>query len=62
MIDKETTHMLAGLEVSINDAIDILIPKRDAAKPKDKYHYRYVTRKLEMALGEVHKALDKINA
>jgi len=61
MIDLQMQTELASLEASINASIDALIPKRDRAKPEDRYLYRYVTKKLETALGAIHKAQDKIN-
>jgi len=61
MIDLQTQTELASLEASINASIDTLIPKRDQASSEDRYLYRYVTKKLEVALGAIHKAQDKIN-
>ena len=60
MIDLQMQTELASLEASINASIDALIPKRDQASPEDRYLYRYVTKKLEVALGAIHKAQDKI--
>jgi hypothetical protein len=60
-IDNETITLLKHLEARTNIAIDILITKRDECLPADKYTYRYITRKLEQALGAIHKAQDKVN-
>lgn len=60
-MDKETIQSLKAIEDIINDNIDKLIVKRDNAIDSEKYLYRYTTRKLEEALGAIHKAQDKIN-
>jgi hypothetical protein len=59
-IDNETITLLANLETRTNIAIDILITKREACLPSDKYPYRYIVRKLEQCLGAIHKAQDKV--
>ena len=60
MIDNETKKELEWLEQTINFNIDILIPKREAAVNGIKHNYRYIIKKLEVALEAVHKAQDKI--
>ena len=60
MNDFLTMKLLNDLEVLINDDIDQLIPKRENCAAQDKYSYRYIIKKLEVALGAVHKAQDKI--
>ncbi len=60
-IDPETHNMLSQLEFDINAGIDSLIIKRQAAD-HDKYLYRYVNNKLQVALGAINRALDKIEA
>jgi hypothetical protein len=57
-IDNETITLLKHLEARVNIAIDILITKRDSVT--NKQHYRYIIRKLEQALGAIHKAQDKV--
>lgn len=59
-MDIATKARLDILEREINHQIDILIKKRDACEGNNKYLYRYVARKLEQALGFVHKAQEKI--
>lgn len=61
-MDQETKQTLHQLSDILNDNLDVLIKKRDNAAPKDKYPYRYICRKLEIAIGSVNKALDKANA
>ncbi len=66
MIDVETIVILQELELAINKAIDKLIVKRQSAQTlkssqdKNVYFYRYICRKLEQALGYIHKAIDKV--
>lgn len=57
---KSVKAELAFLERRLNLLIDVLIPLRDNAKA-DKQSLRYVTKKMEVALGSVHMAQDKIN-
>jgi hypothetical protein len=59
-MDAETYAILYELHKAINLAIDKLIVKRNNAFLREKYFYRYTSRKLEQALGCVGKALDKI--
>jgi hypothetical protein len=60
MIDQETIDFLYLLEKSINANIDRLIVKREAATIDDKYKYRYINNKLQVALTAVNRALDKV--
>lgn len=60
MIDEETSIWLRVLERDLNDYIDRLIAKRDKCTTQDKYKYRYVEKKLEVALTAVNRALDKV--
>ncbi len=61
MLDIETRNTLKAMEDMINDNIDHLIQSRNAAKPELVKDYRYVTKKLEHALGMVHKAEERAN-
>ena len=77
MLDIETRNALKAMEDMINDNIDHLIQSRNAAKAaidRDAEQlvvdnkkaaiyrdYRYVTKKLEHALGMVHKAEERAN-
>lgn len=61
-MDSETRAILHQLNNILNDNIDILIRKRNNAIPKDKYEYRYICRKLENAVGNINKAIDKFEA
>ncbi len=58
-IDPETHNLLSQLEFDINAGIDSLITKRQAAE-ENKYLYRYVNNKLQVALGAINRALDKV--
>ena len=59
MIDNHTRQTLHQLSDILNDNLDILIRKRENAAPQDKYLYRYICKKLEIAIGSVNKVLDK---
>ena len=61
MLDIETRNALKAMEDMINDNIDHLIQSRNAASPTLVKDYRYVTKKLEHALGMVHKAEERAN-
>jgi hypothetical protein len=60
-MNQSLTDELAFLERRLNLVIDTLIPLRDGADGSRKYKYRYVTRKMEVALGAVHLAQEKID-
>ena len=60
MIDPDIITQLTVLELSLNASIDSLIIKRDQAVD-DKMVYRYIVKKLENALGEIHKAEQRIS-
>jgi len=60
MIDQETIDFLYLLEKSINANMDRLIVKREACHDDDKYKYRYINNKLQVALTAINRALDKV--
>ena len=62
MLDRETRNMLKALSDIINDNIDRLILERDMSNKQLTKDYRYVTRKLEHALGQVHLAGERANS
>lgn len=59
MIDQPIHQHLTELASLINHNIDLLVIKREAAT-QNKYVYRYMVKKLEIALGSVHRAQDKM--
>jgi hypothetical protein len=61
MLDIETRNALKAIEDIINDNIDKLIVDRDSCQSDLIKDYRYVTKKLEHALGMVHKAEERAN-
>lgn len=52
---------LAFLERRIDLLIDVLIPLRQNAPNGDKQMLSYITKKMEVALGAIHRAQDKID-
>jgi hypothetical protein len=61
MLDIETRNALKAIEDIINDNIDKLFVDRDSCQSDLIKDYRYVTKKLEHALGMVHKAEERAN-
>ena len=60
MIDEEVRIWLCVLERDLNDYIDKLIVKRQLCQDDDKYKYRYINNKLQVALTAINRALDKV--
>ncbi len=61
MLDIETRNALRAMSDIINDNIDRLILERDRSDKQLTKDYRYVTKKLEHALGMVHLAGERAN-
>ena len=60
MTEQEILILLKSIENSANDAIDKLIPIRQAMTNGRKYKYGYVIKKLEIIVGACNRALDKL--
>lgn len=61
-MDKETKQLLYQLSDIFEDAVDKLVDKREHCTMKDKYDYRYITRKIERAAINIRLAIDKAEA
>ncbi len=61
MTNDEINQLLQDIEVKCNDAIDKLIPLRQASTNGRKYKLGYVIKKLEIIIGACHRGMDKIN-
>jgi hypothetical protein len=59
MLDDKTRLVLKQIENRINEAIDDLIILRCNCHPDMIKDYRYTVKKLEHALGMLHKARDR---
>jgi hypothetical protein len=59
MLDVKTRLVLKKIENSINEAIDDLIIERCHCPPDMIKDYRYTVKKLEHALGMLHKAVER---
>lgn len=62
MMDQETKQILHQLSDILNDNLDKMIKKRVNAAPQDIRDYRYVCKKLEISIGSINKAIDRVNA
>lgn len=60
MTTQELESVLIGIEGLANDAIDKLIPQRQASENGNKYKIGYIIKKLEVIVGAVHRAQDKM--
>lgn len=58
---KSIRDELAFMERRINLVLDVLIPLRQNAPNGDKQMLSYITKKMEVALGAIHRAQDKID-
>ena len=61
MTNDEITQLLQNIEIKCNDAIDKLIPLRQASIHGRKYKLGYVIKKLEIIIGACYRGMDKIN-
>lgn len=61
MTDLEIKRLLENVSEVCNDAIDKLIPERQASIPGRKQKLSYVVKKLEIIVGACHKAQDKLD-
>jgi hypothetical protein len=61
MLDGKTRLVLKQIEDNLNEAIDDLIILRCNCHPDMIKDYRYTVKKLEHALGMLHKARERAN-
>ena len=59
-MNNQLLRKLENWENQINDEIDDLIIKRRKSDPEDVAELRYVIKKLEVCVGALQKAEDKI--
>lgn len=60
MTDKELEMFLDVIEENVNDTIDKLIVRRQKAVGNEKKRLSYITKKLEVVIGAIHRIQDKM--
>lgn len=61
-MDKDTKQLLYQLSDILEDAVDKLAVKRDAASQDEKYLHRYIAKKVQNAAINVRMSIDKFEA
>lgn len=60
MTDKELEMFLDVIEENVNNTIDKLIVRRQKAIGDEKKRLSYITKKLEVIIGAIHRIQDKM--